>query len=100
MLDKAIEVLEKLEENGFTAYIVGGFVRDYLIKRETTDIDICTNATPKDIVSIFNVKLLPENNYGSVVVIYKKIRFDITTYRKEIKYEDNRRPVKIKYINN
>ena len=37
MLDKAIEVLEKLEEKGFTAYIVGGFVRDYLIKRETTD---------------------------------------------------------------
>lgn len=100
MLDKAIEVLKKIEENGFTAYIVGGFVRDYLLQRETTDIDICTSATPKDLISIFNIQILPENNYGSVVLIYKKVRFDITTYRKEIKYEDNRRPIKIKYINN
>ena len=100
MLDKAIEVLKKIEENGFTAYIVGGFVRAYLLQRETTDIDICTSATPKDLISIFNIQILPENNYGSVVLIYKKVRFDITTYRKEIKYEDNRRPIKIKYINN
>ncbi len=99
VLDKAIEVLKKLESNGFSAYIVGGFARDYLINKSSTDIDICTNATPKEIISIFNTSILPENNYGSVVIIYKKVRFDITTYRKEIKYENNRHPIKIKYIN-
>ena len=99
MLDKATEVLKKLESSGYSAYIVGGFVRDYLINKPSTDIDICTNATPKEIISIFDINILPENNYGSVVIIYKKVRFDITTYRKEIKYEDNRHPIKIKYIN-
>ncbi len=100
MLEKAIEVLEKIESKGWIAYIVGGFVRDYLLNITTSDIDICTNATPKDLMEIFHINIAPDNLYGSVVIIHKNIRFDITTFRKEIKYEDNRKPVKIKYINN
>lgn len=100
MLEKAIEVLEKIENKGWTAYIVGGFVRDYLLNISTSDVDICTNATPKDLMEIFHTNIAPDNLYGSFVIIHKNIRFDITTFRKEIKYEDNRKPVKIKYINN
>lgn len=100
MLEKAIEILKIFESNGYLAYIVGGFVRDYILGRKSTDIDICTNATPKDIINLFNVKNISNNTYGSVVVVYKKSFFDITTLRKDIKYENNRKPVKIKYINN
>ena len=45
-----IKVLEKIEENGFEAYIVGGYVRDYLLGMESSDIDVCTTARVKDIM--------------------------------------------------
>ena len=50
------KVLLKLERNGFEAYIVGGFVRDYLLGNQSLDIDICTNALPKDIIKVFKIK--------------------------------------------
>ena len=54
MLNTALKFLKTLESNGFSAYIVGGFVRDYLLGIETHDIDITTNATPKEIRKIFS----------------------------------------------
>jgi len=98
MLKKALEVLRKLEDNGYNAYIVGGFVRDYFLGNNSADIDICTNAKPKDIIDLFEVKEIPDAQYGSVKVVYKNVHFEITTFRVEMKYENNRRPVKIKYI--
>ena len=100
MQDIALEVIKILENHGYIAYIVGGYVRDYLLDIETMDVDICTNAKPKDIMDIFETVPVSSIQYGSVSVIYKKYKFDITTFRKEIKYEDNRKPVKIKYIDN
>jgi tRNA nucleotidyltransferase (CCA-adding enzyme) len=100
MLDVSKELLEKIEECGFEAYIVGGFVRDYYMGKKTLDVDICTNATPKDLNMIFKEALLPTEKYGAVTIIYKKVRFEITTYRKELNYEDNRHPEDIQYIYN
>lgn len=100
MKEKALEVLKKFEEKGYIAYIVGGYVRDYLIGKKTLDIDICTNATPKEIIEIFDHVRVSDFSYGSVNIIYKKVKFDVTTFRKDIKYEDNRKPIKIKYIAN
>ena len=99
MFENSIKLLKKIEEHGFEAYIVGGFARDKYIGRDITDVDICTNATPKDLKSIFEDSMLPKEQYGSVTVIYKKIRFEITTFRRDIKYENNRLPIEIKYIN-
>lgn len=98
MKEKALEVLKKLDNNGYESYIVGGYVRDVMLKRKTNDIDICTVATPKEILEIFDDVIVSDMQYGSVVIVYKGYRFDTTTFRKEIKYEDNRKPVKIKYI--
>ena len=100
MKEKAIELLTKINNAGYTSYIVGGYPRDLYLKRITNDIDICTNATPKDLKEIFGDAMLPKVNYGSVTVIYKKVRFEITTFRKEYKYVQNRVPGKIKYIDN
>ena len=98
MEEKALEILKIFNDNGYLAYIVGGYVRDMLLDRKTNDIDICTSATPKDMLEIFDDVIVSDMQYGSVVIVYKGHRFDVTTFRKEIKYEDNRRPVKIKYI--
>lgn len=98
MLKTALKVLKKIEEQGFKAYIVGGFVRDYLLSRESLDIDITTNATPKDIKQIFNDIFIPKIEYGSVTVFYHNIRFEITTFRKELSYINHRKPIEFEYI--
>lgn len=98
MKEKALEVLKILYEHGYESYVVGGYVRDIILKRKTNDIDICTSATPKEILEIFDDVIVSDMQYGSVVIAYKGYKFDTTTFRKEIKYEGNRKPVKIKYI--
>ena len=98
MLDNALKVLKEINDNGYIAYIVGGYVRDYLLGIESNDIDICTNAKPKEIREIFKDKCLPNEDYGSVVIEIKNVKYEITTFRKEIGYIDNRRPAEIKYI--
>lgn len=98
MYNASIKVLQKINEYGFKAYVVGGYVRDLYLNKRSMDVDICTNATPKELKEIFGNAMLPSVNYGSVTVRYKNIRFEITTFRKDIKYENNRLPIKIKYI--
>ena len=100
MYNTALELLNKINEFNFKAYIVGGFSRDLYINKESTDVDICTNATPKEIKEIFKESKINNEQYGSVSLIYNNVRFEITTFRKEKKYENNRYPIKIKYIDN
>lgn len=97
-MDKTVKkILSKIEKNGFEAYIVGGYVRDLFLKKTTYDIDICTNALPKDLKKIFPNSSVTQ--YGNVFFKVKKYDIEITTYRKEFDY-CNRRPKKIEYINN
>lgn len=95
-----INVLERIEENGFEAYIVGGYVRDYLLGIESGDIDICTNARVKELLDIFNDINVTSNEYGSVKIVTNQLRIDITTYRRDLKYNGNRRKVEIEYVDN
>ena len=97
MLNDIVEVLKKIENFGFKAYVVGGFVRDFYRNCENPDIDICTSAKPSDLRSIFgeNISL---DQYGSLILNYKEHNYEITTFRKESKYLDNRHPMKVKYV--
>lgn len=95
-------ILSKLQEKGFEAYIVGGCVRDLLMKKSPKDWDITTNATPEEIQKIFPDHIY-ENNFGTVTVktdsedkVFKEIQ--ITPYRIEGKYTDKRRPEEIKFV--
>ena len=98
MFDKAIEVLKLIEKKGFKAYIVGGYVRDIYLSLNASDIDIATSATPKDLVKIFGKNVSIDENYGSTKLNYKNYWFDITTFRRDIKYKDNRKPTEIEYV--
>lgn len=94
-MDKIIKtILDKLENSGFESYVVGGYVRDLLLGIQSTDIDICTAALPKDIHLIFNIS---PNNYGGAKLIIDNYNIDITTFRKESDYV-NRTPTKVNYI--
>lgn len=99
IISTAKEVLKKIEDNGYKAYIVGGFSRDLELKKISLDIDIATSATPKDILEIFKGYYVFNEEYGQVTVIYNDIHFEITTFRKEISYKDNRKPLEYIYIN-
>ncbi len=98
MLENAKKVLEMITEKGYKAYIVGGFVRDYLLGIKTNDIDITTNATPKELQEIFDDACMPSTDYGAVIINNYGTRYEITTFRKEINYINNRKPEKIEYI--
>lgn len=90
------EILKKtFNDNGFRLYVVGGTTRDYLLKKELTDFDFVTDATPDEMK-----KFLPDANYhfekyGSVRTKVNGIKIDITTLRKEDSYKDKRHPDKI-----
>ena len=90
-----LSFLKKLTDAGFDAYIVGGFVRDYIIGIKSTDIDITTNATPKQVAEIFKIK--ESDNLGCINIKKNKLNIDITTFREE-KYETDRYPI-ISYTN-
>ena len=93
--------LNKLfNDNGFSLYMVGGTVRDYLLGLPLDDMDVVTDAKPDDIKAF-----LPDASYvfarfGSVSCkSEKKVKFDITTLREEKGYEDARHPDKIHFVN-
>jgi len=99
VLKDALKILNQIEEKGYKAYIVGGFVRDYILGINSPDVDIATSATPKELMEMFPKLVLPKEEYGSVTLYYKNERYEITTFRKEISYINNRKPIEIEYIN-
>ena len=99
MLNTALNILKLIEDNSYEAYIVGGFVRDYLMGKKSNDVDITTNARPKDLIKIFPNANIDNEVYGSVTVYLNNIRFEITTYRDDGNYLDNRHPDTINYVN-
>lgn len=100
MNDTALKLLKKINDSGYKAYLVGGYPRDYYMGRESVDFDICTSATPKELKIIFGESVMPSEQYGSITLFINNIRFEITTFRQDIKYLNNRKPIEIKYIDN
>lgn len=97
-MEKIIKnVLNTIEKNGFEAYIVGGYVRDFLLNKKTYDVDICTNALPKDLKNLF--PFADVGIYGAISFRIKSFSFEVTTYREEIEYE-NRHPKTVNYVSN
>ena len=97
-MEKAILLLSKIEGLGYKAYLVGGSVRDYLLKRDSFDIDISTNMTPNLIMEHF--KSVPTGlKFGTVLVFYEGSNYEVTTFRKDLKYYDNRHPEGVVFSN-
>lgn len=90
-------ILTKIENNGYEGYLIGGYVRDLLVGKTSYDIDITTNATPKELLKIFPNS--NTRNLGGIDFKIKEYHFEITTYREEIKYK-NRKPIEYNYVDN
>ncbi len=98
MLETALKILNIIKDNSYEAYIVGGFVRDYVMGIKSNDVDITTNARPKDLIKIFPNANIDNEMYGSITIYLNNIRFEITTYRDDGNYLDNRHPDTINYV--
>lgn len=92
------KILSVLEYKGFKAYIVGGCVRDILMKKAPHDYDIATSASPEQIKSLFNKTADTGIKHGTVTVIENGIPFEVTTFRTESGYSDLRRPDKVYFV--
>ena len=97
---KGIYVLEKLHDNGYEAFFVGGYVRDLLLNIVSTDIDITTNALPEEVISVFNNVKETGKKYGSVTVLIDEFKYEVTTFRSDGEYNDNRHGKSVEYTKN
>ncbi|MBR4973017.1 MAG: hypothetical protein IKY45_00970, partial [Clostridia bacterium] len=91
-------VIKKLAENGFEAYIVGGCVRDMLLGITPFDYDVTTNATPQEVINLFEKTVPTGIKHGTVTVIIKNEPIEVTTFRCESGYADNRHPESVTFV--
>lgn len=97
-----VRALSALEACGYEAYIVGGCVRDSLIGRTPNDWDITTNATPTEMKNCFADFRVIETGirHGTLTVLVDGMQLEITTYRNDGEYLDNRHPVQVTFSEN
>lgn len=95
----AIEIVKKLARAGHTAYFAGGWVRDFLMKHPSSDIDIATDAHPERILDLFPRTTLVGLAFGVVIVNVDGHQFEVSSFRKDISYLNGRKPEKIELSN-
>lgn len=93
-----LKILSRLNESGYPAFIVGGPVRDMLIGNTPQDWDIATPALPDAVCSLFEKTVATGVKHGTVTVILDGGKAEVTTYRTEGKYSDNRRPDSVNFV--
>ena len=93
------EIIKRLQQNGYQAYAVGGCIRDSLRGKTPQDWDIATNALPAQVVRCFSAYRLVQNGiaHGTIGVVLGRAVYEITTYRVDGAYSDNRHPDKVAY---
>jgi len=91
------EVSTVFHDAGFSVYLVGGAVRDFLLKKEASDWDIATNAHPSEVIKLFRRTIPTGIEHGTVTIIYKKKHIECTTFRTEADYSDGRHPMAVAY---
>lgn len=89
---KAKTIVSRLVNSGYPAYFVGGAVRDMLMGRSPSDIDIATAASPETVARLFERTIPVGKSFGVVVVVHEGETFEVTTFRAEGPYQDGRRP--------
>ncbi|HGH5580658.1 TPA: CCA tRNA nucleotidyltransferase, partial [Staphylococcus pseudintermedius] len=91
-------ILERLIQNGYEAYFVGGSVRDFIMNRPIHDVDITTNATPDEIESLFEHTIPIGKEHGTINVVWSHENYEVTTFRAEAEYVDHRRPTEVYFV--
>lgn len=93
--EKVNFIINRLKENGYEAYAVGGCVRDSVLRRIPDDWDITTSATPNETKALFPRTFDTGIEHGTITVLVEKESFEVTTYRVDGEYEDSRHPKEV-----
>ena len=101
LLPKNVEyIIDTFYNAGYKAYAVGGCSRDSLMGNNPNDWDICTNALPNQVKQVFpDYEIIDTGlKHGTVTLLIDKIPYEITTFRTESTYSDNRRPDSVIFV--
>jgi len=95
-------IIDTLAENGYEAYAVGGCIRDAVLGKEPKDWDVCTSALPGQTMSCFQEQgrhiIETGLQHGTITLVLNHQPFEITTYRIDGLYSDNRRPDDVEFV--
>ncbi len=94
---QVLKIIETLENAGYEAYIVGGCVRDYILKKEPKDWDITTSALPEETKKLFPHTYDTGIQHGTITVVADKTNYEVTTYRIDGDYSDFRHPESVTF---
>lgn len=93
-----IKVISRLKSAGFEAYFVGGAVRDFLLGKDPHDFDVATSAEPEQVKRLFHRTVDTGIQHGTVLVLSGAAKVEVTTFRTEGDYSDNRRPDSVAFV--
>lgn len=93
----AQSICARLRESGHQAYLVGGCVRDLLLKREPADYDVATDARPERVQELFPDSIAVGAQFGVIIVVEDSVQVEVATYRSDIGYADGRHPLRVEY---
>lgn len=95
----ALHIIQRLNQNGCEAYVVGGCVRDFCLHQTPHDWDITTNASPARVMQVFDGCHIEETGlqHGTVSIILNHTPYEITTYRIDGEYTDSRHPDRVTF---
>lgn len=95
----AIKAIKMLKDSGYEAYAVGGCVRDAIMDNEVDDFDITTSATPIQMQEVFKNERTFETGikHGTITLVHERENVEITTYRVDGEYKDNRHPQNVEF---
>ncbi|MDD5936607.1 MAG: CCA tRNA nucleotidyltransferase [Clostridiales bacterium] len=96
---KVNQIIKRLQFAGYEAYAVGGCIRDSILNRSPEDWDITTSATPYQVKELFDRTVDTGIQHGTVTIMLGKEGFEVTTYRVDGEYEDNRHPKQVEFTN-
>ena len=91
-------IIDSFYNNGYEAFMVGGCVRDALLNKMPMDYDITTSAPPEVTEKLFSKTIPTGIQHGTITVVINNIPYEVTTYRTEGNYVDNRRPDKVDFV--
>src|SRR3974390_3544435 len=93
----ANSICETLQRAGFQAYLVGGCVRDLLLRREPADYDVTTDAKPDQVLQLFPDSLAVGAQFGVILVKAAGAIVEVATFREDLGYSDGRHPDQVRY---
>ena len=97
LLDGALTIVKTLHNRGYKAYFAGGAVRDLLLGRDVSDLDIATSAPPTEIERLFSKTLPVGKEFGVILVMIDCFQYEVTTFRQESEYADGRHPNQVSF---